>query len=121
MRATKISNVIMPDTMSRKMNNASTLPAMLEARSGHNGKLFNISCLNRPYLTPSPLTPSCPRRNALQSEQHEKQNRQPCANFQHVADDRAVFSSRGIVVIAVEQYLIDGVANLVLGSLHQAH
>jgi hypothetical protein len=29
--------------MSRKMNRASTFPAAVEARSGHNGKLSNIS------------------------------------------------------------------------------
>jgi hypothetical protein len=37
-----MSSVINPDTMSRKINNASTLPAIVEARSGHNGKLLNM-------------------------------------------------------------------------------
>src|SRR5579864_3111757 len=42
MMATKIKSVIIPETMSRKMKRASTLPAAVEALAGHSGKLSNI-------------------------------------------------------------------------------
>src|SRR5208337_1442333 len=38
----------------------------------------------------------------------------------NVADNGTIFSSPGIVVIAVEQHLVADVANLVLRGLHQS-
>src|SRR6266576_1178252 len=100
MMATKMRRDINPETMSRKMNRASTLPAMLEARCGHNGKLSNIlrltSCLMRLHVIPS-----FTRGDSLQAEENEdqgadEQDGQRAAHFQHVADDRAVFAGGGI-------------------------
>src|ERR1700685_558535 len=38
----KTSSDIIPETRIRKMKRASTFPATVEARSGHNGKLSNM-------------------------------------------------------------------------------
>src|ERR1019366_6445604 len=111
-KAVKISSVIRPDTMTRKMKRASTLPAAVEARSGHNGKLSNISCLTRSRLTRFCLTQaSSRRRQFLQPEQNEQkdpqhQNGEAGSQLQNVAHDCAVFPGRSIVVIAIQQHLI---------------
>jgi hypothetical protein len=42
--------------MSRKMKSASTLPAAVEARSGHNGKLLNIDQFSDTKKTQGPST-----------------------------------------------------------------
>src|ERR1700728_5514942 len=131
MSAEKISRVINPDTISRKMNRASPCPAAVEARAGHNGKLSNISCLIRSYLIRSCPTRCCRdgfcltrtgviptaslRRQFLQAEQNQQQaahdhNCETTAQSQNVAHDGAVFSGCRGVVIAVEQHLIDRVA-----------
>src|ERR1700736_3004833 len=110
--------------MSRKMKRASTLPAALEALAGHNGKLSNISCLTRSRCC---LTHSSSRRGQFlqpeenEEEQSQHQNGDSSSQPQNVAHDRAVFSGCGIVVIAVEQHLIDGVADLALRGFHQSH
>src|SRR6476660_6234200 len=105
--------------MIMKINRASTLPAVREALCGHNGKLSNISRVFRSWLSQSRFIPSLVRRGAIQTDENKEQaadeeNRQSGAQLQHVADDRAVFSGSWIVVIAVQEHLIDGVADLAL-------
>ncbi len=72
------------------------------------------------------VIPSSARGDALQAEENEDQaaeNRMVSAppSFQHVADDRAVFAGGGIVVIAVQKNLIDGVADFSLRGFDQSH
>src|SRR5438309_3376163 len=106
MRVAKISRVINPQTISRKMNRASTLPAAVEALSGHNGKLSNISGLNfRLHRSCRAGNPAL--RGLVQPEQNDQQAAQQQnggtgSQPQNVGDDRAVFSGGGIVVIAIE-------------------
>src|SRR5579859_105373 len=128
MMATKISSDISPDTMSRKMNRASTLPAVLEACCGHNGKLVNIFRAIQLRVSQGCgfVIPRFAGRDLLQTDEDEnqsaeEQNRDAAAELQHVADDCAVFSGGRIVVIAVEENLIDRIADLAFGSLDQAH
>src|SRR5580692_5952583 len=121
MRALKIKSVINPDTMIRKMNRASTLPAVLEALCGHNGKLSNISRVFQFRLVPALV-----RRGAIQADENKEQSadeddRETGTQLQHVAHDRAVFSGCRIIVIAVQQHLIDGVSDLALRSFDEAH
>src|SRR5580704_7799756 len=98
-----MSRVINPDTMSRKMKRASTLPAAVEARSGHNGKLSNISCSTRFRVTRSCLTRCCLGQSSsrwrgfLQPEQDEdqaaeKEDGDATSDPQHIAHGRSVFS-----------------------------
>src|SRR5580765_4960900 len=133
--AVKIRSVIIPETINRKMNRASTLPAVIEARSGHNGKLSNIFfsgsqkfefrmqneqggeiflhagfiVLTPSYMTPVPAARCC-FFQAEEDQDHsaEQKNCQHSTDFQHVGHDRAVFSGGGVVVIAVKENLIDG-------------
>src|SRR5579862_184414 len=116
MTATKIRSVIIPDTMSRKMNRASTLPAMLEARCGHNGKLSNISPFKSDCVTGFCVFPVSTRRNPLEIEERDQQasqnqNGEASAQIQNVTDDRAIFPGGGIVVIAIQKNLVDGISD----------
>src|SRR5271169_1201592 len=126
MTAVKISRVINPETINRKMKRASTLPAVVEARSGHNGKLSNITCLTRSSLSRCSLSRNPPRSGFVEPEKNEQQTTEEqdgesCSQPQNVADNRAIFAGGGIVVIAVEQHLIDGVADLALRGFDQTH
>src|SRR2546426_2968322 len=118
----KMSSVTIPVMMTRKMKRASTLPAIVEARSGHNGKLLNMSLTrcSRFWVRLSSW------QRAFQSEHDEQesaqnQNRRRSRQAQNVGDDGAVLSARRIIVVAVEQHLIDRIANLPLRRFDQAH
>src|SRR5580700_4497989 len=115
-RQVKISRVIIPVTMSRKMYRASTCPAIVEACCGHNGKLLSIPSLCR----------RLPGYGEIQSPQDkekssEHENRCSRRQPQNIADHRTVFSGLRIVVIAIEQHGIDGIADLALRGLNQSH
>src|SRR5438445_13186261 len=101
----KMSSVTIPVMMSRKMKRASTLTAIVEARSGHNGKLLNMSltrCSRFWVRLSSWQRAFQPEHDEQESAQN--QNRRRSRQAQNDDDDRAVLSPSRMRVAAVEQH-----------------
>src|SRR5208282_3490073 len=114
---------------------------MVEARSGHNGRKFDIvmTLYSLRYLTlpnwpcwspdvrPAMVRPAIELLTGIavgaEHDEHESsQNQHRCqaGQLQNVGDDRPIFPGAGIVVIAIKKHLVADIAHSVLRSLHQA-
>src|SRR5579883_470867 len=118
MSSANTRSVKKPVTAIRKMNSQSTFPAPAEACTGHSGTSWkNMLSLSSPVRSAILGARFQAEHDDQKASQHN--NREDTRDLQYARDDGAVLPGSRIVVIAIKQYLVDHVADLVLRGLHK--
>ena len=100
-----------------KIISASTCGAKLDASGGYNGSCDCTILVRSLQIRMGDTKLTAPGNPDTPEEQ---ENRQDAAEADDPENRRAVFCARGVIVVAEQQNMVDGRANLSSGGIHKA-